>query len=271
MARHIEDEVKYYYDSHSTKEDLMGETVVHAALVRYLVEVLSWLFHGQRCAIYENLNVYLTRNKEEYPLAPNVAVIKGVEPENLRSWSIPVQGKAPDVVFEIASEDTWSKDLQEKPRHYQRMQVAEYFAYDPNEPPVLRRQPQRLYGWRRDKETGVLEPIMPTASGAIWSEQLESWLVPDGTSLHLYDRPWQVRLTQTEAEIRKAETLSLLAEAERRQKEIERQRAEDERRQKEAERLRAEAEKRRADAEQSRAQTLAEKLRSLGIDPDQLV
>ena len=26
MARHIEDEVAYYYDFHSTQEDLMGET-----------------------------------------------------------------------------------------------------------------------------------------------------------------------------------------------------------------------------------------------------
>ena len=57
MARHIEDEVAYYYDSHSTQEDLMGETAFHAALVRYLVDVLTWLFHGQLCAIYENLNV----------------------------------------------------------------------------------------------------------------------------------------------------------------------------------------------------------------------
>jgi hypothetical protein len=32
MARHIEDEVKYYYDSHPTEEDLMGETAFHANL-----------------------------------------------------------------------------------------------------------------------------------------------------------------------------------------------------------------------------------------------
>lgn len=98
----------------------------------------------------------------------------------------------------------------------------------------------------------------------MWSEQLESWLVPGGAYLRLYDRAWQLRLTQTEAEIKKSETLSILAEAER-------QRAEAERQQKEAERQRAEAEKRRADAEQRRAEALAEKLRSLGVDPDQLV
>ena len=56
MARHIEDEVKYYYDSHPTEEDLMGETSFHSNLVIYLMEVLRWLFHGRLCAIYDNLN-----------------------------------------------------------------------------------------------------------------------------------------------------------------------------------------------------------------------
>src|SRR5258708_7347430 len=57
MARHIEHEVAYYYDFHPTEEDLMGETSVHAALVHYLVEVLTWLFRGQACAVYRNLNL----------------------------------------------------------------------------------------------------------------------------------------------------------------------------------------------------------------------
>jgi hypothetical protein len=41
MARHIENEVEYYYDSHPTQEDLMGETSFHADLVNYLMDVLK--------------------------------------------------------------------------------------------------------------------------------------------------------------------------------------------------------------------------------------
>ncbi len=67
MEKRVEDEVVYYYDSHPTEEDLMGETSVHAMLIHYLVEVLNWLFHGQVCAIYENLNFYQTSNLKEYP------------------------------------------------------------------------------------------------------------------------------------------------------------------------------------------------------------
>jgi len=115
MAKHFEDEVAYYYDFHPTEEDLMGETAVHAYLVRYLMEVLTWLFREQRCAIYDNLNFYQTANPKEYPLAPDIAAIKGVDFQFVRSWRVGKTGPAPQVVFEIASEETWQKDLQVKP------------------------------------------------------------------------------------------------------------------------------------------------------------
>lgn len=60
MAKQIEDEVAYYYDSHPTEEDLMGESSVHRRLTEYLTQVLRWLFRGQLCAIYANLNFYQT-------------------------------------------------------------------------------------------------------------------------------------------------------------------------------------------------------------------
>jgi hypothetical protein len=70
MIEQTKDEVAYYYyDSHPTEEDLMGESPPHAALVHYLMEVLTWLFHDQPCAIYENFNFYQTNNRDEKPLA----------------------------------------------------------------------------------------------------------------------------------------------------------------------------------------------------------
>ena len=59
------------------------------------------------------------------------------------------------------------------------------------------------------------------------------------------------------------------AEAERERAEAEHERAEAERERAEAERERAEAEHERAEAERERAERLAEKLRSMGIDPDE--
>ena len=87
MARHIEDEVEYYYDSHPTEEDLMGETSFHDDLIRYLFDVLNWLFTGKTCAIYRNLNFYQTSDVMEYPLAPDIAVIQGVNRKGLEHRS----------------------------------------------------------------------------------------------------------------------------------------------------------------------------------------
>ncbi len=221
MAKQVEHEVAYYYDFHPTEEDLMGETSVHAALVHYLVEVLRWLFHGQACAVYENLNFYQTPNPREYPLAPDIAVIKGVPFRHVRSWRVGKSGPAPQVVFEIASEETWKKDLQEKPMQYAQMGVAEYFAYDPNDPPAWGATSQRLLGWQLEQGKRAMRAIPGDASGRLWSPSLDSFMVPEKESLRLYDRHGLLRLTEAEAEAR-------------------------------------------------RAGALAERLRSLGIDPDQV-
>lgn len=262
----------------------MGETAVHASLVHSLVSVLHWLFQGQHCAIYENLNFYQTPNTREYPLAPDIAVIKGVDYiEDIRSWRVGKTGPASHVLFEIASEETWKKDLYEKPLRYARMGVQEYFAYDPHPDPVYRGiAGRRLLGWRLVH--GVLQEMTSDSNGRLWSAQLDSFLLPDGTLLRLTDRQGYLRLTEAEAQARRAEAEAQRAEAEARRANIEAQarRAETRRANIEAQRALAEArranaesearkaEARRAEAEARRAETLAEKLRSLGIDPDSL-
>jgi Uma2 family endonuclease len=213
MGKDLKNEVEYYYDSHPTLEDLMGETSIHAELVRYLILVLTWLFRGQQCAIYENLNFYQTRNPQEYPLAPDIAVIKGVTPQHLRSWKVGLTGPVPQVVFEIASEETWKNDLQEKPFKYATMGVKEYFFYDPGDSAYWRRTKRRLIGWQLDNITGTAIEMIPDQQGRLWSQQLESFLVPDDMYLRLDDSNNQRRLTEAEALAQENETLAREKEA----------------------------------------------------------
>ena len=285
MARHIEDEVAYYYDSHPTQEDLMGETSFHADLVNYLMDVLRWYYHGQLCALYENLNIYQTANPLEYPVAPDVAVFKGVSRRSIRSWRVGKSGPAPQVVFEIASEETWKKDLAEKPLRYARMGVQEYFAYDPHEFPLPSSKNQRLFGWQLDQHSQTMKEMPPGPNGSLWSHHLQSWLVPDGATLRLYDYNGQMRLTYGEAEaqqkqtearranaaVQEANAAIQQAEIEARRAQTEAQRADAAVQEAEAETRRAQAEAQRADAAVQQAEALAEKLRSLGIDPDQIL
>lgn len=256
MVKNIDTEVAYYYDSHSAEEDLMGETSLHSVLIRYLMGVLRGLFPEETCAIYENLNFYRTPNQKEHPVVPDIAVIKGTAFQHTRHWRVGRYGPAPQVVFEIASEETWQKDVEEKPAKYAVMGVQEYVFYDPNVPPLNRKESQRLWMWRLDTQERVMLPVPGDAQGRRWSEQLESWLVPDEITLRLYDRSGHMRLSLEEIHARRAEKEALRAK-------IEAQRAE-------IEAYRAKLEAQRAEKEAKRAALLAEKLRSLGIDPDQL-
>src|SRR5205085_9858116 len=135
--------VQYYYDFHPTEEDLMGETVWHDTLIDYLKTVLRQLFREHICAIYSNLNFYQTRNPREYPVAPDLAVIKGIPFRHTRSWALTKNEPAPQVIFEILSEETWKKDVREKPGKYASMGVREYFADEPHEQPIRRRAATR--------------------------------------------------------------------------------------------------------------------------------
>jgi len=209
MGKNLKNEVEYYYDSHPTVEDVMGETSIHADLVQYLMAVLTWLFRRQRCAIHENLNFYQTRNPREYPVAPGIAVIKEVDFQHLRSWKVGRTGPAPQVVFEIASEETWKHDVQEKPLKYAAMGVQEYFFYDPDDSPYWRRMQHRLLGWQFDKTSGAILEMTPDQYGRLWSVQLDSLLVPDGMYLRLYDSNSQRRLTEAEALAEKLRSLGV--------------------------------------------------------------
>jgi Uma2 family endonuclease len=222
MQERIDDKVAYYYDLHPTEEDLMGESAPHLALIVYLMSLLRRLFSEQPCAVYGNLNFYQTLDPHEPPLVPDVAVIKGVPHDpDVSSWKVGQDGPPPQVVFELLSKRTWERDLVEKPVDYGRMGVQEYFAYDPHKLPLAPQTAQRLFGWRLDPSQRTMHPLSLRPHGYLWSVELDSFLLPAGRWLRLYDRSGQLRLTEAEAATQ-------------------------------------------------RARLLAEKLRSLGVDPDQV-
>jgi Uma2 family endonuclease len=242
MDKRLEDQIDVCDDfSPWFEEESMPESIVHAELIWYLVAVLRWLFRDSLCAICENFAFLPPLEDPGPPVAPDIAVIKGVGLRPLTSWRIGTTGPAPQVVLEILSADTWKKDLQEKPDLYARLGVHEYFAYDPTPSPLAPATQHRLFGWRREPLLAGMTALLPSEDGSLWSEELASFLLPDGQLLRLADRQRRLRLTEAEAEAaaRRAEARARRAEAAARQ------------------------------AAERRAEALAEKLRSLGVDPDQ--
>ena len=234
----MEEEINYYYDSHSTEKDRMGQPSAHSSLLHYLWNVLDWLFQGQTCAMYRNLNFYQTSDPFEYPEEPDLAIIKGIARQKFtKSYRVGKSGPAPQVIFEVASDETWKIDLEEKPLRYAYMGVQEYFAYDPYEPLLPESGNRRLFGWQLDPDRRTMREMQAAPDGSLWSQHLESRLVPDGYDLRLYDNHNRMRLTGAEEMKRQTDEL-----------------------------------RRKADAlTKRRIQVYSEKLRSLGIDPDQVI
>jgi Uma2 family endonuclease len=258
------------------EEESMPESIVHAELIWYLVAVLRWLFRGELCAICENFAFFPPLEQLGQPVAPDLAVIKGVALRPLSSWRIGTTGPAPHVVLEILSPETWKKDLEEKPDLYARLGVHEYFAYDPTPAPLAPTTQQRLFGWRRDPLLPRMRALVPNEDGSLWSEELASFLLADGQLLRLADADHHLRLTEAEARAQQVEieAAARRTEARARWEEAAARQAAERRAQAQAQQVEAEAAARRAEAAarqaaERRAQALAEKLRSLGVDPDQ--
>jgi len=250
--------IEYNYDSHVTEEDLMGYNALQARLAAYLLAVLKWMFRSEGWFIALDLNIYMSPDPYEVPTVPDLAVYKGVvldeEQEALiLSWRIDPPGTPPPaVVFEVASKDTWQKDLNEKPDIYARMGVSEYVYIDarpkrPSGSPELR-------VWRMVE--GRARELPADEQGRVWSEELQSWLVPEAGWLRLYEQNGRLRLSGEEAE--------------RAAKEIERAAKEAERAAKEAERAAKEAERAAKEAERALKERAWAELRKFGVDPENL-
>ena len=134
MVAHDLDEQPFvhYYDMHPTKEDLMGESAAQSTLIHYLLSVLTHLFRARPCFIVSNLNTYRHRRRYEYPMAPDIAVFKGISIPNpasreFRSWRLYEANRPPpQIVFEFSSEETWQANISKKPARYADLGVREY-------------------------------------------------------------------------------------------------------------------------------------------------
>ncbi|MEO7911699.1 MAG: Uma2 family endonuclease [Roseiflexaceae bacterium] len=197
-------EAFHYYDTHPTSEDLVGESAAQSQLIFYLLKVLGWLYRAEGWFVIGNLNIYREPRRNEYPIAPDVAVFKGVVvpsavDRQLRSWRLYEPNRpAPQVVFEISSQETWRSDLEYKPAAYAALGVQEYYAFDPNDPPYWPKGDRRLRGWWL--ESGIMIEQQADSRGRIWSVELGSWLVADSALLRMYDQDGRMRLTQGEAQ-----------------------------------------------------------------------
>jgi Uma2 family endonuclease len=276
----------------------MADLGAQGDLADYLKDLLKLLYSVQ--GWYVTGNMYILEHPRPR-IAPDVFMAKVDIPQEqrpyVRSWDLSEPNRpVPAIVFEIASDETFPKDLDEKVERYRDMGVQEYFAYDPTVPqPIWREKNVRLKGWKFVNKVAQAPSTHPTHQDWMWSEVLQRWLAPAVHELQLYDVKGKRELTREELRVlneRRAEEEADRAErerdarerAERRADALEKERETDRlwaaevEKAREAERQRAEqlaiekaAAERRAAETEARIEAIRQKLREQGINPDDVL
>jgi Uma2 family endonuclease len=208
---------------------------------------------------------YPVEGRPDIRQAPDVMVVIGRPKGHRGSYKQWEEGGiAPQVVFEVVSSGNTEAEWAQKLEFYERYGVQEYYIYDPD------RSEWRGYVRVGDR----LEAL----------GELEGWVSPllgvrfgrgCGTDPGLYEPSGrrfvgyvEVRRALEAALAREMEARRLAEEA-RRRAEQERAQAEEARQRLEEARRRAEQERAQAEEARRRAERLAQKLRELGIEPDE--
>jgi Uma2 family endonuclease len=259
------------------------ETFAHVVTFVMLLSCLRWWWRKRkRFFAAGNLSIYYpvisprTGHKVQKKLSfrgPDFFVVLGVDPNpRRRSWVVENEGgKYPNVIVEILSKRTESKDRGEKKAIYQKIfKTHEYFLYDPEK--------LTIEGYRLVR--GRYAAIAPDPHGRLWSAQLQMafgvhegqlrWFTLRGKLVPMPDESALAAMAKAQREAERAahEAERAAREAERATREAERAaRAEREEQRQRARAGRAEQEKVRAEQEKAR---LIAKLRELGVDPESI-
>lgn len=163
----------------------MPEGEVHFPIVSYWHGALYGHYGSQGrlvCVLADHL-LLVDRQVGTAAVVPDVMVAFDVEPGERLSYKVWQEPKAPDLVLEVLSQETWRVDVFEKPALYADLGVLEYWIFDPR---GIRRGGPQLEGWRL-RRGGEHDPLPSSSNGDGHSELLGLDLVPKGKSLWLRD------------------------------------------------------------------------------------
>jgi hypothetical protein len=167
----------------------LAETEIHLMLILNTVACLRHFFRRRDVYVAGNLFLYYEKGKPEKRRAPDIMVVKGVNPRvKRRSFKIWVEKAVPRTVIEFTSQETAAEDLGIKKTIYHLLKIPEYFLFDP----LHEYLPQPLLGFRFQR--GDYHPMAPAADGSLISNELGLRLHPAGENLELYDRKSGARL-----------------------------------------------------------------------------
>jgi Uma2 family endonuclease len=190
----------------------MGDTDFHAHAQIHLREGLQDFFAPvPDVYVGSNLIYYYEKGNPRSRRDPDVLVARGVGKHPRRSYRLWEEKVVPCTFFEISSKKTYREDLGKKRALYEKLQIPEYFLFEP-EGPYLN---PRFQGFRLMK--GLYIPLSPDAAGALVSKELGLRMVPEESMLRLHDlktrEPVLTRSEQAEQERQRADREKRRADA----------------------------------------------------------
>ncbi len=239
----------------SSDGEPLAETYDHLIAITTTLLILLQHLEGQEATVLANQFLYYAQGFPRLRVAPDVMVILGVAPggrDNYKTW---VEGQVPAVIFEMTSPSTRSQDEIEKKQLYESIGVIEYWQFDPRGEWI----PEKLLGYRLTGESEqVYVPIVDRRSEVL---QLQLSVDQNIIAFHRLDNG--VKLLTTKESIAALQKLNATLElTEQRANFADTARQQAEQRAELADMARQQAER--------RAEILVDRLRQLGIDPENL-
>ena len=234
-------------DQLKSDDGIPMETQRHKMQMDLLIHSLyPWLEKQDNAYIGGNMFIYYSaaQLKNEDFKGPDFFAVLDVPKVERKSWVVWEEGKAPDVVIELLSDSTANYDKTDKKEVYQnQMRVPEYFWYHPF-------HPEDFAGFRLNGRS--YQPLNLEENG-YFCESLQLYLTRWEGNYEGVTTTW-VRWADLDGNL--LPTRGEIAQQAQAQ----------------AQQAQAQAQQAQAQAQQAQAENikLANKLRELGIDPNQL-
>ncbi len=252
-----------------TEDDEPVDNVFSAKQQRFLVETLyanTALWNPDSVPFIADANVGVFISPTEPPLVPDAFLSMNIKmPEvfdytKIRSYFVWVFAKTPDIVVEIVS-NRKGGEMKRKMTEYAKLHIPFYAVFDPFD--VFRGERLQIY----------------TLNGTGYKPLQDFWMEDIGLGLRLWEGEYEgmhsewLRWCDVKGNVlQSGKELSgaaiTRAEQEKARAEQEKARAEQEKARAEEEKARAQSALSELDVERDKSRRLAEKLRALGLSPD---
>lgn len=152
---------------------------INRLLMEYAELAIRTHLKGQQVYVSANLFIYYQEDEPLRKVAPDVFVVKGVEPRLRERYLLWQEKQVPCVVFEFTSRSSRFDDPGAKQGLYALLGVKEYYVFDPSgeflDPP-----------FRAYRLQGSQYALLPVA-GSVHSPELGLELRPEGQWLRFVD------------------------------------------------------------------------------------